>query len=69
VGKSYYDTVISYMNKNGFHYSGWAWWIDEKPNPAFPSLIKDWVKGTPWNGGALIFKDIYKNSGTPIDGS
>jgi hypothetical protein len=43
--------------------------MKKKPDPAFPSLIKDWDKGAPWNGGELIFKDIYNSPGTPIDGS
>ena len=24
----YYTQVISYMSTNGFHYTGWAWWVE-----------------------------------------
>jgi hypothetical protein len=61
----YYTQVISYMNTNGFHYTGWAWWV-ENDHPWWPTLISDW-EGYPWNGGELVHKDIRLHPGTPID--
>jgi aryl-phospho-beta-D-glucosidase BglC (GH1 family) len=64
----YYDQVISYMDTNGFHYTGWAWWVDNN-QPWWPTLINDWKTGYPWNGGEHVHKDIRLHPGTPIDSS
>jgi hypothetical protein len=64
----YYNQVISYMGTNGFHYTGWAWWV-ENNKPDWPTLINDWTTGLPWNGGEPVHKDIREHPGTPIDSS
>src|SRR5262249_2186240 len=61
---NFYKYLISYMNKHGFHYTGWGWWVDAK-NPAFPCLIDNW-SGTPINGGKVINDDFQSNPGTPM---
>jgi hypothetical protein len=66
-GLQYYDQVISYMLHTRFHYTGWAWWVDNK-EPWFPALIWDWESGTAWNGGTPIHEDIRARS-TPIGSS
>jgi hypothetical protein len=57
----YYNSVISYVNTKGFHYTGWAWWVDK--NPWFPCLIGDW-NGTPINGGGIVHGDLQRFPGT-----
>jgi hypothetical protein len=59
---AYYDMVIAYANANGFHYTGFAWWVGD---PAFPALIGDW-SGTPINGGVVVHDDLRKNPGTKL---
>jgi hypothetical protein len=56
------------MDTNGFHYTGWAWWVDNN-QPWWPTLIRDWKTGEPWNGGEHVHKDIRLHPGTPIDSS
>jgi hypothetical protein len=60
----YYTQVISYVNTNGFHYTGWAWWV--KPDqPWFPCLIGDWSGGA-INGGTIVKEDLRTHPGKGI---
>jgi Cellulase (glycosyl hydrolase family 5) len=60
----YYNQVISLVNKYGFHYTGWGWWV-ESDKPEFPCLIGDWA-GTPINGGKIIKDDLQKKPGKGV---
>jgi hypothetical protein len=60
----YYTQVISYVNTKGFHYTGWAWWV-EPAKPWFPCLIGDWT-GRAINGGTIVKEDLRTNPGKGI---
>jgi hypothetical protein len=69
----YYKSVISYVNTNGFHYTGWAWWV-QPDQPWFPCLIGDWgapgLNGpapTAINGGVIVQVDLQKSPGSEFD--
>jgi hypothetical protein len=63
----YYNTVISYVNTNGIHYTAFAWWV-EPSNPQFPTLIGDWT-GTAIYGGEVVHRDLQTKPGTPLAGT
>ena len=64
--KAIYDNMLRYINANKIHYSGFAWWVDNKTPNSFPDLIKDWA-GTPLNGGINIQKDLKLFPPTKLD--
>ena len=65
---AFYQHVLDYINANGFHYTGWGWWVESNPNRVgqpMPGLIGDWT-GKAINGGVIIHDDLQKHPGTAI---
>lgn len=59
-----YSNTLNFINTNGVHYTGFAWWVQEG-DPQFPCLIEDW-NGDALDGGTLIHNDLIQNPGTLI---
>lgn len=57
-----YSRILSYVNQNHVHYTGFAWWVDPDQTKwdTFPDIIQDW-NGTPLNGGVQIKQDLNQN--------
>lgn len=60
-----YQRILEFAGNHGVHYTGFAWWVDQN-NPAFPTLISDWEKATPVNGGVLVHDDMQKNPASKL---
>lgn len=60
-----YTNTLLFLNQYNGSYTAWAWWVSPD-NPAFPTLIGDWEKATPINGGVIVKEDMEKNPATPL---
>ena len=61
----YYKTVIDWVNKYGFHYAAWGWWVDHC-QPWFPPLIWNF-SGDANNGGTVVKEDLKKHPGMGLE--